>query len=299
MKEIKIIEFPSNLGLKQLHENKEPGVYKLPDWLRENGFYDLLGVSDIIALPRLEYAMDKDEETKVRNGKKIREYALSQAEIISELLKDNNTFSLVIGGDCSILIGNALALKQNGRYGLFFLDGHTDFSWPEFSGTGGAAGMDLGIVTGYGHDKLTNIKGLKPYIKEEDVWCVGNRDFDKKFIDLIRSSQINYVDLHELRRERISHCVDQFIKHIEGNKLDGFWIHLDVDVLNDDIMPLVDSREKDGLDYTEFAELLIPLLQHEKVFGMEITILDPDLDEGNKYTRPFIEQMAQIITSTK
>jgi len=157
--------------------------------------------------------------------------------------------------------------------------------------------MDLGIVTGYGHDKLTNIKELKPYFKEEDVWCVGNRDFDKKYVDLIRKSQIEYVDLNALRTEKISNCTNRFIKHIEENEVDGFWIHLDVDVLNDDIMPLVDSREKGGLEYFELRESLTPLLQHEKVYGMEITILDPDLDDNKKYTKMFIENMTEIIKS--
>lgn len=297
MKKITILEFPSNLGLKQLDKNKEPGVYKLPNWLKENGFYDALEISNIETLPRFEYSMKTDEETKVRNGKKIREYALLQSELLGKRIKTSKTFSLVIGGDCSILIGNALALKENGNFGLFFLDGHTDFSWPEFSGTGGVAGMDLGIVTGYGHNKLTNINGLKPYFEEENVWCVGNRDFDEKYIDLIEKSEIEYIDLNELRKESTTNCVNRFIKHIEQNDLDGFWIHLDVDVLNDSIMPLVDSREKDGLSYSELGELLIPLLQHEKVYGMEITILDPDLDDKNKYTTMFIENMVKIIES--
>jgi len=38
---------------------------------------------------------------------------------------------------------------------------------------------------------------------------------------------------------------------VSENNLDGFWLHLDVDVLNDDIMPAVDSREKGGLFYDE------------------------------------------------
>jgi arginase len=42
----------------------------------------------------------------------------------------------VLEGDCSIVIGNLLALKQirlTRRYGLFFIDGHFDFYQPEAS----------------------------------------------------------------------------------------------------------------------------------------------------------------------
>ncbi len=293
MKKTTIFEFPSNLGLKQLTD-KEPGVYQMPDSLQENGFYDDFENLVINRLDRYPYSMNLDEESKVRNGSAIRKYAIAQAEMLRDIIHVENGFALVIGGDCSILIGNTIALKEQGRHGLFFLDGHTDFAWPAISGTGGAAGMDLGIVTGHGHEKLTNINGLKPYIKESDVWCVGNRDFDPLYIDIIEDSEINYIDLHQLRKNKIRNCIKQFLGHVENEELKGFWIHMDVDVLNDEIMPLVDSRAPDGLSYQELKDILSPLLEHSKVKGMNITILDPDLDVNNKYTKLFVKHMKEI-----
>ena len=72
---------------------------------------------------------------------------------------------------------------------MFFLDGHTDFILPEISQTGGAAGMDLAIVTGHGHDKLTNIFNLKPYLPERNVFCVGNREYSPEYIQPILGSE--------------------------------------------------------------------------------------------------------------
>jgi arginase len=63
-------------------------------------------------------------------------------------LLDQCCFPLVLGGDWSILPGSALALKRRGRFGLLFIDGHTDLLTPTTSQTGGVAGMDLSIVTG-------------------------------------------------------------------------------------------------------------------------------------------------------
>ncbi len=82
---------------------------------------------------------------------------------------------------------------------------------------------------------------------------------------------------------------------VEKNELDGFFIHLDVDVLNDDIMPAVDSREKDGLNYPEFVTILGMLLTSEKAIGMEITILDPNLDKEGKYTKEFVSNLVKVI----
>lgn len=181
MANVTIIEFPSNLGLKEPAPGHEPGVKKLPDWLRKHGFHDLINPSGIYRLDPPAYSMQLDKASGVRNAENINSYAKDQAALLGPILS-GGSFPLILGGDCSILIGSALALKKAGNYALFYLDGHTDFMLPELSETGGAAGMDLAFITGYGHEKLSNIDGLKPYIPESQVWCVGNREYDPSYV---------------------------------------------------------------------------------------------------------------------
>ncbi len=57
-------------------------------------------------------------------------------------------------------------------------------------------------------------------------------------------------------------------------------IHLDVDVLKDELMPAVDSRMEDGISYTDLKDMLKPLIKNSGCFGIEITILDPYYDEN-------------------
>ena len=59
-------------------------------------------------------------------------------------------------------------------------------------------------------------------------------------------------------------------------------------------MPCVDSLTPDGLTYDEFNELTSYLFQSQKLSGLEITILDPDLDQTGEYTKEFVAN----ITST-
>ncbi len=292
---INIVELPSNLGLKKAGFDVEPGVKKLPHWLKEHGFHKQINPEQILGIESPAYSMDMDKESGVRNADKIIEYATKQSELLSELFKED-AFQLIIGGDCSILIGSSIALKQKGNYGLFFLDGHTDFMLPEVSQTGGAAGMDLAIVTGYGHDKLTNILNQKPYFKEKNVFCVGNREYNEGYVCPILASDIKYIDLKSLRANGLKNTANQFLALVKSQHLDGFFIHLDVDVLSDEIMPAVDSRAKDGLTYTEFSELLKPLLASKKAVGIEVTILDPNLDREGKYTTEFVKHFTEILT---
>jgi arginase len=294
---VEILEFPSNLGLIEPAPGKEPGVKKLPVWLKNHGFYDIVSPVQIKFLNPPAYSMRIDKESNVRNALAISEYALQQAEMLKKVIERRN-FALVIGGDCSILIGNILALKQCGNYALFFLDGHTDYMWPELSRTHGAAGMDLAIVSGNGHLKLTDILKMKPYIPEENIWAVGNREYDKDYEDTIIRSKINYYSLARLKDEGIDSCIFHFLRHIELSKPDGFWIHLDVDVLDDKIMPAVDSRQEGGLSYEEINRMLIKLIENKYNVGLEITILDPELDPEGKYTREFVSQIGPAIRSS-
>ncbi len=68
-------------------------------------------------------------------------------------------------------------------------------------------------------------------------------------------------------------------------------MHIDVDVLDDAIMPCVDSRTPGGLSYEEFNALTFPLFKSKQLKGLEITILDPDLDPEGKYTPAFVQNI--------
>jgi arginase len=293
-----IIESPSNLGLREPAPGKAPGVAKLPAWLSKYGFHHLLRPLKVFTLAPPPYSNYLDKASGVRNADAIATYARQQAVLLEKLLS-LTLFPVVLGGDCSILIGNALALRKSGRYGLFFLDGHTDFMGPALSKTGGAAGMDLAIVTGNGHPKLTDIDGMAPYIPENWVWCVGNREYDEAYVKAVKESRVNYFDFASLMRIGIVDCVTGFFDMVKSEGLDGFWVHLDVDVLNDSIMPAVDSRQDCGLTYSDLAVFLQLLLSHPKAAGIEITILDPDLDPEAVYTKQFVHHFCTAFSKAR
>jgi arginase len=52
------------------------------------------------------------------------------AATVADVLRQGK-FPLVLGGDCSNIIGIMLALRRAGRYWLCFVDGHAGFYQPE------------------------------------------------------------------------------------------------------------------------------------------------------------------------
>lgn len=292
MSEVIIIEFPSNLGLKEPTTGKEPGVKKLPEWLKKHHFHKFIAPVGIETLTAPMYSNVADSVSGVLNADSLVYYSQQEANLINKHLTAGK-FPLVLGGDCSIALGTALALKQKGNFGLFYIDGHTDFMEPKHSQTGGVGGMAAAMVAGVGPQKLTNINGMSPYIREEYVWCVGNREYDEDYESVIRNSAARYLSLYALRETGIEKTLDSFLEVVDVEKLDGFWVHIDVDVLDDEIMPAVDSRTSGGLSYGEFDQMIYLLLSSPKISGMEITILDPDLDPSGIYTKEFVSHFTK------
>ncbi len=60
------------------------------------------------------------------NANGIAAFTAELADALGPIL-DKREFPVLLGGDCSIVLGSLLALRRRGRFGLLFVDGHTDF----------------------------------------------------------------------------------------------------------------------------------------------------------------------------
>jgi arginase len=287
-----IIEAPSILGLRPT------GVQHLPEALKAAGLMSELRADYGGRVSPLSYSSERDKSTLLLNPDSIRAFSLQLADTVAFVLHKKR-FPLVLGGDCSILIGNLLALRRLGRYGLFFIDGHADFYQPEVSPTGEVADMDLAIVSGRGPNVLTNIDGLKPLVRDSDIVVFGYRDAEQAASygsQDVRDTNMRVFDLPSVRKfDTIAAAASQAVDILANNELlDGFWIHLDVDVLDDSIMPAVDYRlGGSGLSFSELSELLKILVDSDRAVGMDITIFNPLLDFDGSITRRFVSSLIQ------
>jgi arginase len=255
--------------------------------LRATGLLARLGAEDAGEVPAPPYSPALDPRVGVRNAEAIGDYSRALAGRLGELL-DAGRFPLVLGGDCSILLGTMLALRRRGRYGLAYIDGHTDFAMPEASPSGGAAGMDLALVTGRGLDALADLDGLRPLVREEDIVLLGHRDVADPAAypgRAIFETAIGRHDLRALRGAGIGPTAAATLAALRRRELAGFWVHVDLDVLDSALMPAVDSPQPDGLGYAELRQLLEPLLASDLAAGVQFTIFDPDLDPDGRYAR--------------
>jgi arginase len=294
MPQFAIIDAPSILGLRPT------GVQLLPEALKAAGLMKKLKAEYAGRILSLPYNPQRDKPTLLLNPYTIRTFSLQLAgKVVSVLHKKQ--FPIVLGGDCSILISNLLALRQMGssssgdRYGLFFIDGHADFYQPEASLTGEVSDMDLAIVSGRGPDILTNIKGLKPLVLDQDIVVFGFRDREQAASygsQDVYGTNMHVFDLQKVHTLGITHAASLAIEKLMKDDLAGFWIHLDVDVLDDTIMPAVDYRlDGGGLSFSDLSELLKIILGSGCAVGMDITIFNPLLDVDGSIIRRFVSSI--------
>ena len=297
-KVVEAIEAPSNLGLSPPRSGKEPGTRLAPDSLAAAGLYELVKPKSLRRVEPPLYPFGSRGESGVKHDAQIRTYSRDLADAIEPALVAGN-FPLVIGGDCSVLIGAGVALKRLGEYGLLFIDGHTDFYLPEQSPSGGAAGLDLAIVTGWGPSQLTNIDGLRPYFLAKNVMTIGHRFKGALPPAPIPTPAIAGMEDWPLDRWRKNEERTRFrqsLDRIARSSPAGVWMHVDVDVLDSQIMPAVDSLQPDGLSWNELAEIISGAFETTFVCGMTVCIFDPSLDTDQSLSQTLARNIATWLT---
>lgn len=295
---IALLDAPSNLGLRPPRTGVEPGVKRLADAIRATGLPERLGVNDRGRVPPPPYSPGAEPVTGFRNGLALASYSRELAMRLAPIL-ESGRFTVVLGGDCSVLLGTGLALRKRGRYGLAFIDGHDDYSPPrdpsKYRGRLTAAGRDLGLATGNGPQQLVDIDGMWPYFRASDVVQIGlsRTPEDRRFfaVEQFDRSGITILGIDAVR-DRGAHEVSRDARRrLEAGATDGFWIHLDADVLDASVMPAVDSPNPRGMRFDELETILTGLLASPRAVGMELTIFDPDLDPDGRRAR----QLADVI----
>lgn len=287
-----IIEAPSNLGLRPT------GVELLPETLLRYGLGERLQARHAARLDVPRYSDVRDPDTLTLNAQAIAAWSPKLADAIADVIEQND-FPVVLGGDCSILLGSTLALKRRGRYGLMFIDGHADFYQPEAEPYGEAASMDLAFATGHGPALLSNVEGLAPLVREEDVVAFGFRDAkdQAEYGSQPLPDDLLSYDLAKVRELGVEAAAAAAVKHLTRPELQGFFIHVDADCLNDDVMPAVEYRLPDGLTIQELRRTLEIALASGKAMGIEVTVYNPNLDKDGEAGRRLVDVLADALLS--
>lgn len=269
----------------------------LPAALLGAGLADAIGARHGGHVASPPYDPTRDPRTGLLNPTALRDYAHELADATGEVL-DAGDVPVVLGGDCSILLGNMLALRRRGRHGLLFIDGHADFYQPEAEPNGEAASMDLALATGRGPDVVSDLEGRRPLVRDEDVVHFARRDADEAAeagSQRIEDTRIRVIDLLEVRERGVARAAQEALERLLRPELDGFWLHLDCDALDDAVMPAVDYRLQDGLQWDELEAVIRLAVDSGRAVGLEVTIFNPFLDADGSMALALVTCLARSL----
>ena len=218
----------------------------------------------------------RDHDSGVIAFDDVREMTSAVIEAVASLTGDGRA-PFVMGGCCSLLpAALAGAQRSLGDVGLVYLDGHLDLYDGRTSPTGEAADMPISVVLGRGPAAWVDAVGSTT--EASRVWLVGPRDLEEALTyghphpDDIPA--LTFVDADAIRA-RGAAAVGSSVEQ-QAARGAGFWVHLDVDVLDERAFPATDYLMPDGLEPDQLTELLRPLVS--SAVGISVGCYNPDKD---------------------
>jgi arginase len=237
----------------------------------------------------------RDPATGVVGAVEVRRASMAIASRVRELLEARER-PLVLGGDCTLLLGVFQALPRGS--GLWFIDGHADFLDGQSSPTGEAADMDLAILTGHGPPGL--LERARPLLEPAAAVLLGHRP-DELDADIARENArldpaIHAMTAPEVRARGASSVgADAAVRLAERPA----WLHIDLDVLDEGVLPAVSYPQPLGLDWSELVALVRPLVAQPNLLGVSVSDFNPDRDVEGSHAAAVAEALESLFTQVQ
>jgi arginase len=253
-----------------------PGVERAPFALREAGLLTALAgagarvvnLSDLSLFPW----RDDPEHPRARTLAVVAGAARAAADEMTRALREG--FTLVLGGDCSLLAGTVAGTRVAlGRpVGIVHLDANADLNTPETTPSGRLNGMALALAMGRGPAELAlGAPGVPP----KHVALLGYRELDPG--EQARVSELALA----LNADAVRSCGARAAAEaaLQAIETEAVFLHWDVDVLDAAVMPAKDTVTPGrGLSWDETETLVTALLASPRVVAMEVTEFNPARD---------------------
>jgi arginase len=188
---------------------------------------------------------------------------------------------IVLAGNCGSCIGTISGLTI--RPGIVWFDAHGDFNTPETTISGALEGMSLAIATGSCHHHM-----MPSPVVERDVLLAATRSLDPLEADRLRRSEINVVSLASLPAALES----------LAQRVDGVYMHIDLDVLDPAESPGVNFSEPGGISAEALYDAVRTIGASVPIAAAAIANFNPARDREGRTLRIAL-RLIDILSQTQ
>lgn len=211
---------------------------------------------------------------------------------------ERRTPFIVIGGDHSCGIGTWSGvlnqLPSEATFALIWIDAHMDAHTLETSLTGNLHGMPVSVILGEADHRLQNCFPGATYLDGRDLYLFGIRSFESDELVLLSRKKVNVFDTDRINRDGGTvKVLSQLIETI-ARCYDYFAISLDLDAIDPEDAPGVETREVTGIRAERLLEVFRQMPFHEKFVGLEIAEFDPQHDVDHKTEKLVYDIIAAV-----
>jgi arginase len=272
------------------------GTELAPAALRAAGLAEATGAVDRGDLPVRLVGRVRDAGTGVLGWPSVLQLTATIREEVCDVVAAG-AVPLLVGGCCTMLPG-ALAGARDalGAVGLAYLDGHLDLYDGRTSPTGEAADMPVSVVTGLGPAAWSAAVGA-PLTRPGQLLLLGPRDRGQACAD--GSAMPDDAGLEpeltpaDLRARGVAEAGAAAASRLAD--AGPYWVHLDVDILDETEFPATDYLLPGGLTCAELGELMQPLAASPALAGMSVACYNPGKDPAAASARALIALLGHCL----
>lgn len=237
-----------------------------------------------------------------KNGKYIDHLHCTLSRTMKQSCRifQNTDASLLLSGDHSNaagLLSGCCQASPEEKTGVIWIDAHADLHTPYTSPSGNMHGMPLSIALGLNNlpyksntpapeeerlwESLTklNKNNGKSLLSPEDIAFIDVRDMEEQEEALIRDNNIFHRTPEDRKSKGIEQVLNEALTHL--SHCDRLYVSFDVDSLDSSIVQGTGTPVENGLKRKDAVYLIYSLLNDSRLKALEITEINPLLDEKN------------------
>lgn len=248
-----------------------------------------------------------------RYAKRIRS-VLKMYERIGAAVRDSlkdGKFPIILSGDHSNAGGTIAGIRMaypDLRLGVIWIDAHADLHSPYTTPSGNLHGMTLATATAEDNienkvndldyetielwEKLKNVGDIAPKVEYRDLLYMTLRDFEEQEAYLLKQHKVKNFTTSEIRKIVVTKICREALKYL--NQCDKVYISFDADALDPSISRGTGTPVKGGINEREAADIILELVQNERVCCIEFTEVNPTLDSENVMAETIFEILQKV-----